>query len=1164
MNISTSNSKTMARGVKRSLKEPAAHPRELEQTNKTAQKVLEVQEKGWKDATSKSSLSAPKRKRQSDDQAIPTSSESDNDDEVELIAHRTATGKRSAIQTRKKVRSSTGPSPRLAKSTRPNVAQELDDLSTPAEPTSTNLNARLSAGKTLQNQTTLTSPLDPNPVGIPLENQVQTNAESTNAASTQTVESTNSNTNTTRASATNQGTQLGNGLALTPKTTNGLVMQPLKKSSLAATAQNGQDGQRPQPAPNFYDMYDHFGDHAPMLEFLRGETRNRPAVQELTPSNAAFALPSHQEPSTRLPSAATHPGSELPVRTAKSTMPTTQPIVSSNLSADSILDCPFHGRASTFSTSKNVASLSNQHHMNSFGTSAHAQVGQAVPTSNENVMMSLQHFPRPMNTSSSMPSTAIQHNPQQTYQMSPVDLRYEDIINVPSLEQLLTASNHSADMIWNHILTRLQYRINDLERSMDSALPGKYYSRWLSDLQAACIRRDSKYLLMLQTFVIMKLPLAKDFVHEGMLLPGLNYLQELFGDLEKEIWPWFVNFPCACPPTKESLRQWFQILSMDIRTIGIDMDTLYRACSSKSLPPSICEIDTRFWGSICLQIAAFRSLLIHHWSPPMDYCSNEVLRIFATGLHNIQKIASAPPPGLNHGSIAIERKTVDADVKAYYKKHKKHVISNPGTIAGMPPISVLSGNTFPNAPGPTSVSRLNQYQRPFQLHPDAPPNLVPGSPSVPPRMQLPTTRMLQQSPVERQIVTTADGIPSRSANISVPIQHTGQSTPVPPQLVRSNWSDKKIKAPIMRTSNPNEQPNSRPLAFPPTLEIPRVSRHGMPLHHSHLRDAFAEQISSNNVYRACFLYFLAGGPITFKREDTVLEIEFIVANEIFKSIAEESRATSSGEPVRAVSKRCLTVHLRGVATKPRTISEWYLAETYWPESVAFLVNNKAIELRQKPQYTKDLPVDVTSHIRHGANKLLVSFLWSEPPPANFCFSVGLELVLISQIEALREHGQNRRLSNSEQQLKRYFEQSPDNEVEMVLDHLDISLLDPFTSRIPDTPVRTIDCTHFQCFDLDVFLISRPKDISKSNEFVCPICGKDARPHRLRTDGWMADVLQKLKDDNRFDAKAIKVSPDLTWVVKEEVQMGNTSRGADLQPTTPTNTKSKGVELVELD
>jgi hypothetical protein len=119
------------------------------------------------------------------------------------------------------------------------------------------------------------------------------------------------------------------------------------------------------------------------------------------------------------------------------------------------------------------------------------------------------------------------------------------------------------------------------------------------------------------------------------------------------------------------------------------------------------------------------------------------------------------------------------------------------------------------------------------------------------------------------------------------------------------------------------------------------------------------------------------------------------------------------------------------------------------------------------------------------------------------------------------------------------------------DELTIDLADPFTKSIFKVPVRGKHCTHLECFDLDIWLQTRPpktlipaiacphselmrcdceqtEKISRVDVWNCPICGRDASPYSLQIDGFLLKVRQSLEQEDKLNAKRLLLSPDGSW------------------------------------
>jgi hypothetical protein len=111
----------------------------------------------------------------------------------------------------------------------------------------------------------------------------------------------------------------------------------------------------------------------------------------------------------------------------------------------------------------------------------------------------------------------------------------------------------------------------------------------------------------------------------------------------------------------------------------------------------------------------------------------------------------------------------------------------------------------------------------------------------------------------------------------------------------------------------------------------------------------------------------------------------------------------------------------------------------------------------------------------------------------------------------------------------------DEDIQIVDDHISIGLMDPFTAKIFDVPVRGKTCLHRECFDLETFLATRKSKRrdgpTMPDEWRCPICGLDARPQSLVVDEFLQHVRTSLEDTHQLEARAILVKQDGSWEAK---------------------------------
>lgn len=106
--------------------------------------------------------------------------------------------------------------------------------------------------------------------------------------------------------------------------------------------------------------------------------------------------------------------------------------------------------------------------------------------------------------------------------------------------------------------------------------------------------------------------------------------------------------------------------------------------------------------------------------------------------------------------------------------------------------------------------------------------------------------------------------------------------------------------------------------------------------------------------------------------------------------------------------------------------------------------------------------------------------------------------------------------------------------------LNVRIADPLSSLLPEKPVRGASCKHWECFDLDTWLLSRQgkkfgsdHEPSLADDWNCPICGLDARPCHLRVCDYFVEVTRQLKQLNMAHIKAIQIEADGAWQVLEE-------------------------------
>lgn len=91
-----------------------------------------------------------------------------------------------------------------------------------------------------------------------------------------------------------------------------------------------------------------------------------------------------------------------------------------------------------------------------------------------------------------------------------------------------------------------------------------------------------------------------------------------------------------------------------------------------------------------------------------------------------------------------------------------------------------------------------------------------------------------------------------------------------------------------------------------------------------------------------------------------------------------------------------------------------------------------------------------------------------------------------------------------------------------MDSINVSILDPFNKKRIKTPVRSVTCSHVQCFDALQFL--KINEIKET--WICPICKKEAMFEDIEIDEFFLTVLNS--SNLSEDCKSINFHNNGTW------------------------------------
>ena len=291
-------------------------------------------------------------------------------------------------------------------------------------------------------------------------------------------------------------------------------------------------------------------------------------------------------------------------------------------------------------------------------------------------------------------------------------------------------------------------------------------------------------------------------------------------------------------------------------------------------------------------------------------------------------------------------------------------------------------------------------------------------------------------------------------------------------------------------------------------------------------------------------------PRLFTIADSYFSIDFNIDRDNFarRALATGSRPDTDDIPHRKLNNNSVVFNLRCVqiGSKLTQIGEsaWAAMPTYWPEHIFISINGIHTEIRRKRQHVRDLPIDVTEFIREGQNTIITSIHGNETV-RSLTFALTCEIIAFRDAEQVTRLPQKLSADESLARLTQSMKltDADDDDMQVMTDSITISIIDPISLQLYDTPVRGMECLHRECFSLDTFFASRTCDfgdvVTSERLWLCPHCKKDARPSSLIIDGFMQEVRDKIQSLDASDAKAIIVKEGGSWSIKHEVEADDT-------------------------
>lgn len=157
-----------------------------------------------------------------------------------------------------------------------------------------------------------------------------------------------------------------------------------------------------------------------------------------------------------------------------------------------------------------------------------------------------------------------------------------------------------------------------------------------------------------------------------------------------------------------------------------------------------------------------------------------------------------------------------------------------------------------------------------------------------------------------------------------------------------------------------------------------------------------------------------------------------------------------------------------------------------------------------------VPTDVTEDFRDDQNIIAVKLHHAREAKFLLAVATGRKLTfqhIYANIKTLDSEISQRKVMNS----------FKNNNGEMQESLVKVSFKCPILGRIK-RPVRGKDCNHFQCFELENYVVQN----EKSHIWVCPVCKSTVIPQNLLEDMYFKRLLDNEKDFKKID---VKITPN---------------------------------------
>lgn len=170
-------------------------------------------------------------------------------------------------------------------------------------------------------------------------------------------------------------------------------------------------------------------------------------------------------------------------------------------------------------------------------------------------------------------------------------------------------------------------------------------------------------------------------------------------------------------------------------------------------------------------------------------------------------------------------------------------------------------------------------------------------------------------------------------------------------------------------------------------------------------------------------------------------------------------------------------------------------------------------IKGKPGTTR--PADLTKYV----NKSTINAIHVHISDPTDAFILRLYLAVPIAVDELVKRVLARPAIKKQDTINTIKNRGTDDDIEEL--SIVVNIKCPLAGSRIQTPVRSIHCDHFECFDLTSFILLQ----QQATTWRCPVCNTTIKYNDLAVDEYMTDVLEHVKI---YDINEVEILPDGTW------------------------------------